>query len=130
MASDGASRRYPGPVYLAYTAAVGTWHGLTSHEGGRMVARRGWSFACWSLVLAGLVMIFLGGAAVAQAAQVNVTIGDNFFDAATLTVQVGDTVTWKHTGNRPHDVTADNGAFASPRRMANGDTFSYTATTP
>ena len=95
-----------------------------------MVARRGWSFACWSLVMAGLAMIFLGGAAVAQAAQVNVTIGDNFFDAATVTVTVGDTVTWKHTGNRPHDVTSDNGAISSPRRMANGDTFSYTATTP
>jgi plastocyanin len=94
-----------------------------------MVARRGWSFACWSLVVAGLAMIFLGGAGIVQAAEVRVNMGDNFFDPATVTVNVGDTVTWTHSGNRPHDVTADNGAFSSPRRMSNGQTFTYTATT-
>jgi plastocyanin len=75
-------------------------------------------------------MIFLGGAGIAQAAEVSVSMGDNFFEPATVTVRVGDVVTWRHNGNRPHDVTADNGAFNSPRRMANGQTFSYTATAP
>jgi plastocyanin len=66
---------------------------------------------------------------VVQARDVRVKVGDNFFEPATLTVAVGDTVTWAHEGNRPHDVTADNGSINSPRRMANGQTFTYTATT-
>jgi len=94
-----------------------------------MVVRRWWSPVRWSLVLAGLLMICLGTASLVQAKEVSITMGDNFFEPATVTVAVGDTVTWTHRGNRPHDVTADGGAFSSPRRMSNGQSFTYTATT-
>jgi plastocyanin len=87
-------------------------------------------FSPW-LVLATLLVFSFGSATVASAARatVNVEMGDNFFRPDSVTVAVGDTVVWTHTGNRPHDVTADNGAFSSPRRMSNGQTFSFTATT-
>jgi plastocyanin len=95
-----------------------------------MVVRGRWSFVCWCLALVGLALIVLGTAGPVLARDVRVNMGDNFFEPATLTVNVGDTVTWTHTGNRPHDVTSDNGAINSPRRMATGQTFTYTATTP
>jgi len=88
-----------------------------------------------ALVIA-LFVLGIGAAAAAEksstAATVNIQIGDNFFSPATATVNVGDTVVWTHTGTggRPHDVTADNGSFLSPRNLMNGATFSYTATTP
>ena len=87
-----------------------------------------------------LSMAFLAGAMLmvvavlsapsAQAKDVAVNVGDNFFDPVTVTVAVGDKVTWTNTGNRMHDVTADGGAFESPRRMPNGAAYSYTASTP
>ena len=88
-----------------------------------------------ALVIA-LFVIGIGAAAAADntssGATVNISMGDDFFNPATANVNVGDTVVWTHTGapNRPHDVTADNGAFSSPRRMMAGATFSFTVTTP
>jgi plastocyanin len=64
---------------------------------------------------------------VSAAQTINVEMGDNFFRPDTITVAPGDTIVWRHTGTRPHDVTADNGAFSSPRRMSTGQTFSWTA---
>lgn len=85
-----------------------------------------------SALVMGLVLlgVMLVPAAPVQAEDVTVTIGDNFFEPATVTVNVGDTVTWRHTGNRPHDVTFSGGMFESPRQMRNGQQVSYTATTP
>jgi plastocyanin len=79
------------------------------------------------------VLLGLGAASVAangsaQAATINIEIGDNFFAPTSITANVGDTIVWTHKGQRPHDVTADNGAFFSPRRMMNGQSFSYTVT--
>jgi plastocyanin len=76
------------------------------------------------------MMLFLGSAGLALARDFNITMGDNFFEPATLTIAVGDRVTWTHTGNRPHDVTSDDGTLNSPRRMSNGQTYAYTATKP
>lgn len=45
----------------------------------------------------------------------DVTVGDNFFSPSDLTIEVGDTVRWTNAaGGLPHDVTADDGSFASP----------------
>ncbi len=87
-----------------------------------------------ALVIALFVMGF-GVAAAAEnvassAATIMVDIGDNTFTPAAITANVGDTITWTHKGQRPHDVTSDNGAISSPRRMMNGATFSFTVTTP
>jgi amicyanin len=35
------------------------------------------------------------------------------FDPGSITVHVGDTVTWTNTGGLPHTVTADDGSFDS-----------------
>lgn len=42
-----------------------------------------------------------------------VTVGDNFYSPNEITIQVGDTVRWSYNGSRLHDVTADDGSFAS-----------------
>jgi LPXTG-motif cell wall-anchored protein len=90
--------------------------------------RRLSAFAVLSLVLA------LGPASMAGAATKTVSIGDNFYSPASVTISVGDTVTWTNNGAAPHTVTADNGSFdSSPGCPANvdacmqpGDTYSHT----
>lgn len=54
--------------------------------------------------------------------EVAVTIGDNTFTPKEISVPVGATVIWTHTGQRPHTVTADDGTFNSDR-LENGATF-------
>ena len=84
-----------------------------------------------------VIALFIGSAAVVWASQpaapaaatVNIEMRDNMFVPQNVTVNVGDTVVWTNVGQRPHDATAGNGAFSSPRRMMNGQTFSWTATT-
>lgn len=56
---------------------------------------------------------------------VNIT---NFaFTPATLTVKVGDTVTWTNKDEEPHTVVANDGSFHSPGLDANA-TYSFTFT--
>jgi plastocyanin len=101
-----------------------------------MSKQRNWRRLSLSFVPAiaiAFVLLGLGAASVAangsaQAATINIEMGDNVFNPAQMTVNVGDTVVWTNKGQRPHDVTSDNGAIVSPRRMMNGQTFSYTAT--
>lgn len=54
-----------------------------------------------------------------------VTIKDFAFAPATLTVAVGDTVTWTNNDSAIHTVTADDGSFDSGD-LAQGDTFTQT----
>jgi LPXTG-motif cell wall-anchored protein len=42
------------------------------------------------------------------AADVSVSIGDNFFTPKTVSISVGDTVTWTNDGQAQHSATADN----------------------
>src|SRR5687768_3488429 len=60
----------------------------------------------------------------AAAASHAVDVGDGSFSPASLTVTVGDTVTWTNADDSPHTVTAD-GAFDSGN-LAPGQTFSFT----
>ncbi len=46
-----------------------------------------------------------------KSASASVTMGDFFFSSASVTVAVGDTVTWHNTGQAPHTATADDGSF-------------------
>jgi plastocyanin len=57
-----------------------------------------------------------------------VGVGDNFFDPKDINVPVGGKVVWTHNGQRPHTVTANNGAFDSGQ-MAAGQTFEQTFST-
>lgn len=54
-----------------------------------------------------------------------VSLGDNFFSPASLTVTPGTTVTWRNTGKRPHSVTSDTGLWDSGT-LTGGQSFSYT----
>jgi plastocyanin len=83
------------------------------------------------VTLAALIVL---GTAAPAAADAGVSMGDNFYDPATVTVTVGETVTWSHVGQAPHTVTADNGSFDSSPNcptlltdcMENGDSYSQT----
>jgi plastocyanin len=44
---------------------------------------------------------------------------------ANITVQLGDTVTWRNNDTATHQVVADDGSFASPV-LKSGETFSFT----
>jgi plastocyanin len=67
-----------------------------------------------------------GGAHVA--ASTTVTMGDFFFSPSSVTVAVGDTVTWRNTGQAPHNATADDGSFKTPD-LNNGGSASHTFNT-
>ena len=58
-----------------------------------------------------------------------VTIADNSFTPKELSVPVGATVVWTHTGQRQHTVTADDGSFKSDT-LKNGATFKQTFDKP
>jgi plastocyanin len=49
----------------------------------------------------------------ALAANTNVTVGSNFFNAANVTITQGDTVTWTNTGGT-HNVKFDDGSYTMP----------------
>lgn len=53
--------------------------------------------------------------------RVSVEVIDNDFTPRTLTVNKGATVTWTFTGNLPHNVTDDRGAFASDTLAKGGE---------
>jgi len=49
----------------------------------------------------------------ALAANTNVTVGSNFFNAANVTINQGDMVTWNNTGGT-HNVKFDDGSYTMP----------------
>jgi plastocyanin len=61
-----------------------------------------------------MAMLYAGMQVPGEAVAVNsVSMGDNFFQPASLNVAVGQAVDWKNTGNLPHTATADTGSFDS-----------------
>lgn len=63
------------------------------------------------------------------AAPDQVTVVDRSFSPSSITVSVGDTVTWLFDdGGMAHDVVADDRSFRSPLMVAN--TFTHTFTEP
>ena len=79
---------------------------------------------CQRLLILLLGVLFLSSTAIAQTTHV-VTVGDNFFSPADLTIQAGDTVEWRNAaGGMAHNVTANDGSFAST--TASSFTFSRT----
>src|SRR4051812_37456352 len=71
------------------------------------------------LLLLSVIAVSLAGPAIVGAASVTiVNTGAQTFDfrPGTVTIYVGESVTWtnrSNTGSEPHTVTADNGAFGS-----------------
>lgn len=62
-----------------------------------------------------------------KAASASVTMGDLFFSPTSVSIAVGDTVTWQNTGQAPHNATADDGSFKTPT-INNGESASHTFT--
>ena len=55
----------------------------------------------------------------------SVRVVDSAFEDREITVTVGTTVMWTHSGNFPHTVTADDSSFDSGN-LASGNVFSVT----
>jgi len=58
-----------------------------------------------------------------------VSLGDDFFSPASLSVAAGTTVNWVNNGQRPHTVTSDAGLWDSGMLGA-GQSFSFTFQSP
>ncbi|OXM66014.1 cupredoxin domain-containing protein [Amycolatopsis vastitatis] len=85
-----------------------------------------------ALVVAGLLLFLnLPFAGPAAAATQQVMMQNYAFSPASLTVRVGDTVTWMQHDEAPHDVVTTSApvAFRSPRLSA-GQSWSYTFQQP
>jgi len=80
----------------------------------------------WLLGLTPLAAaLALFGSAPAWAATHSVVLQDIQFKPPTITIDVGDTVTWTHQdGTTPHTVTADDGSF-DHSMPSTGSTFSH-----
>jgi plastocyanin len=88
-------------------------------------ARRG----VLALLLAALILFMLGSIEMARAATHAVTIADFAFAPATVTITVGDTVTWTNEDPVVHTATSTSGAFDTGE-LGQGESSSVTFTTP
>lgn len=80
---------------------------------------------CWLLALCGLAGWMLAGPLSGQAAVTNVSIGDDFFNPASVTINVNDQVLWTWAGNIPHSTTSNTGLWDSGL-IGHGSTYSHT----
>jgi plastocyanin len=81
-----------------------------------------------SLLVGGLLLFKPQQTTQAQAAG-NVSVVSFSFQPASLTINVGQTVTWTNNSTMAHTVTSDTGVWDSGTLNAGG-TFSFTFTTP
>ena len=85
------------------------------------------------LAIAPVLLAACGGddsepeAAAAKAGSASVRMVDNAFEARSITVDVGEKVTWTNAGAAPHTATSDE--FDSGT-VAPGETFTWTAKEP
>lgn len=64
-------------------------------------------------------------APVVSGSEVKVDISGFAFNPSTITIKVGQTVTWTNNDSVSHNVLADDGSFSS-NTLETGDSFSYT----
>lgn len=79
-------------------------------------------------LLALVIALIAAGPTLVRAGPPAVTVTiDNFaFDAPTVTVAPGDTVTWVNHDDEPHTVVADDGKTFRSKVLDTGDRFSFT----
>ncbi|MGH2709050.1 MAG: cupredoxin domain-containing protein, partial [Actinomycetota bacterium] len=65
----------------------------------------------WRLILAACLAAALGVTGAALAEEKVVETRDNVFAPPEVTVRVGDSVSFKNTGQLPHTATADDGSW-------------------
>ena len=80
-----------------------------------MVRMRRWPLAAATMALAAWV-----AAGTALAADGSVTIANFAFDPATVTMNVGDSVTWNNQDGTAHTATAGDGSFNTGNIAAGG----------
>jgi len=81
-------------------------------------------FIVAALALAGAIVLF-GTPAVKAQESATVSVDDNVFVPAAVTIDVGGTVTWNWTGSNPHTVTADDGSFESAQQTSGSFTHTF-----
>jgi len=80
-------------------------------------------------ILVGLFALLAVAAAAPLAATKTVSVQDNMFVPKTITVNVGDTITWKVEGTNEHTAQADDGSFDSgDLKQGEKTSFSFTFT--
>ena len=81
--------------------------------------------------IAAFVAVLAFGPNLVDAAPAPVTVRiDNFaFNAQTITVAPGSTVTWVNEDDAPHTVVADDGKSFRSRTLDTGEKFSFTFNT-
>jgi len=81
-------------------------------------------------VLASLGALFTAAVQAADSAPapVQVNIFNYKFDAETITVPVGTTVTWTNKDEIPHTVASADKSFKDSPGLDTGDSYSYTFT--
>ena len=82
-----------------------------------------------------LIVIFMIGAFVpvpdehSAPANTHIAIMDYVFDPTEQTITAGDSITWQNDGQELHNVVDIGGAWES-QALSNGQTYSFTFTTP
>jgi plastocyanin len=96
-----------------------------------MLTKPNLSFALTlALIVLGFTAYSRGARAHATAADANEIVIQNFaFEPSTLTVKVGEKVTWVNRDDEPHTATATDKRFNS-KTLENGDRFSTEFTAP
>ena len=81
--------------------------------------------------LSTVALLVFAPAAWAQGQEVTVSIEDNYFSPANITVEPGTTVTWVQSGNNPHTTTSYDGLWDSGiLEGGSGATYSFTFQEP
>src|SRR5690242_9090756 len=82
------------------------------------------------VLLAAMIGLTLGVTPITgvSAATTSVSVEDNKYVAASITINVGDTVHWTWAGANPHTVTANDSSFNSGAAQTSG-TFDHTFST-
>jgi LPXTG-motif cell wall-anchored protein len=77
-------------------------------------------------LMALFMLVPIAGAAPRAAETKNVTVKDFAFDPKTISINIGDTITWTNEGPAPHTVSADEADSFESGNMDKGATFSET----
>jgi plastocyanin len=78
-------------------------------------------------VFAFAVMLAFGpGLARSQSSAATVTIDNFAFDAQTITVAPGSTVTWVNQDDAPHTIVADDGKSFRSKPLDTGERYAFT----
>jgi amicyanin len=118
LALAAAGRAVPGGVASLTTTSAGTNAAKAAASGPVAQAPAAGSPATHSM-----------SAGAAAAATKTVDIMNNKYSPATLTINVGDTVTWTNMDTAPHTVTVTSGPVKfSSGNLAKGQSFTYTFT--